>query len=234
MSNILIRDPLPLMKTAFAVVSGEKSHRNMSCQSQPRANAFSSKGPNPNLKCTNCNKTGHIVDRCFDIIGYPPNYKKPNGQNNDKFVSSNNVVSSNNATSECRPSSSALPILSNEQMQRLMNLLSDKHVQNVHANMAHSGANQHMIVSAKFLINNVYISNLGLTVGYLNEYTVSLLSVHKLARDSKLFVRFDKHKCYIQDLKEKKIVGSDSEESKETDSVATSMEEETHLEGTIP
>ncbi|GJZ74192.1 hypothetical protein Tco_0638338, partial [Tanacetum coccineum] len=72
-----------------------------------------------------------------------------------------------------------------------------------------------MTVFAKFLINVVDISNLGLTVGHPNgtqalitkigdlkinnditlydvlvvpEYTVSLLSVHKLSRDSKFFV----------------------------------------------
>ncbi|GJX81265.1 reverse transcriptase domain-containing protein, partial [Tanacetum coccineum] len=30
-SNILMREPLPLMKTAFAIVSGEESHRNIIC-----------------------------------------------------------------------------------------------------------------------------------------------------------------------------------------------------------
>ncbi|GJY88830.1 callose synthase 12-like protein, partial [Tanacetum coccineum] len=29
-----------------------------------------------NLKCTNCNKIGHTVERCYDIIGYPPGYVK--------------------------------------------------------------------------------------------------------------------------------------------------------------
>lgn len=77
-------------------------------------------------------------------------------------------------------------------------------------------------VSEKFLINIVDISNLGLTVGHPNgtqalvtkirdlkindiitlydvlvvpKYTMSLLYVHKLARDSKLFVGFYEHKC---------------------------------------
>ncbi|GJZ52121.1 ribonuclease H-like domain-containing protein [Tanacetum coccineum] len=38
-------------------------------------------------------------------------------------------------------------------------------------------------------------------------YTVSLLSVHKLSRDSKLFVGFDENNCYIQELKENRTVG---------------------------
>ena len=34
------------------------------------------RGPNPNLLCNNCGKIGHTIDRCFDLIGYPPGYIK--------------------------------------------------------------------------------------------------------------------------------------------------------------
>ncbi|GJT22520.1 ribonuclease H-like domain-containing protein [Tanacetum coccineum] len=43
------------------------------------------------------------------------------------------------------------------------------------------------------------------------EYTVNLLSVHKLARDSKLFIVFDEFKCYIQDLHLKKTLVTGSQ-----------------------
>ncbi|GJR14006.1 putative RNA-directed DNA polymerase [Tanacetum coccineum] len=46
---------------------------------------------------------------------------------------------------------------------------------------------------------------------YVPEYTVNLLSVHKLARDSKLFIGFDEFKCYIQDLHLKKTLGTGSQ-----------------------
>ncbi|GKD76086.1 ribonuclease H-like domain-containing protein, partial [Tanacetum coccineum] len=38
-------------------------------------------------------------------------------------------------------------------------------------------------------------------------YIVSLLSVHNLSRDSKLFVGFVESNCYIQDLKANRTVG---------------------------
>nr|GEV79176.1 hypothetical protein [Tanacetum cinerariifolium] len=44
-----------------------------------------------------------------------------------------------------------------------------------------------------------------------SKYTVNLLSVHKLARDSKLFIGFDEYNCYIQDLHLKKIMGTGSQ-----------------------
>nr|GEW18890.1 ribonuclease H-like domain-containing protein [Tanacetum cinerariifolium] len=101
-----------------------------------------------------------------------------------------------------------------------------------------SGANQHMTTSTKNMFNVVDISSLKLSIGHPNgtmaniiaigsmrftenvvlfdvliipEYTVNLLSVNKMIKDSKYFVGFDESKCYIQDLKLGKIVGTGSE-----------------------
>nr|GEW64886.1 hypothetical protein [Tanacetum cinerariifolium] len=174
-SNILTREPLPLVKIAFAVVSGEKSHWNV----------------------------GHTVERCFDLVGYLPNYKKQGNQNANKYTV-------NNAISDPNTSTASNVSFSNEQMLKLLSLIDDKSVSNYVANMADSGANQHMTASAKFLINVVDVSNLGLTVGHPNgtkakivkigdsklndfvtlfnvlvvpEYTMNLLSVYSLAKD---------------------------------------------------
>ncbi|GJR41783.1 ribonuclease H-like domain-containing protein [Tanacetum coccineum] len=48
-------------------------------------------------------------------------------------------------------------------------------------------------------------------VGYPNESCVSLLSVNKLIKDSRLFVGFTELKCYVQDLHHNKIMGTGSE-----------------------
>ncbi|GJU46243.1 ribonuclease H-like domain-containing protein [Tanacetum coccineum] len=45
----------------------------------------------------------------------------------------------------------------------------------------------------------------------VHGYCVSVLSVNKLIRDSKMFVGFNEDKCYIQDLKRETILGTDSE-----------------------
>ncbi|GKE43150.1 hypothetical protein Tco_1470434 [Tanacetum coccineum] len=134
-SNILTREPLPSVKAAFAVVSVEESYGNVTSvkTTKPTATAFATKTfdkkrfnnnfnsnnkgsssnsnsnnrcPDPNLKCTNCNKIPHLVDRCFELVGYPVGYVKINFNANTRPVSSNNAsaddhsdsVSSNNAT----------------------------------------------------------------------------------------------------------------------------------------
>ncbi|GJZ71605.1 ribonuclease H-like domain-containing protein [Tanacetum coccineum] len=158
-SNLLTRESLPSVKIAFPVISGEESHMNVTSvrTTKPATTAFAAKtfdnkkkfnnnykgsgsnsnfnsnnnnrGPNPNLKCTNCNKTGHTVDRCFDLIGYPASYVKRNSSSNSRLVTNSNAsvdvhyngVSSNNATNwELSPDS-----LSSDQFSKLMNLLNE-------------------------------------------------------------------------------------------------------------
>ncbi|GKB73763.1 hypothetical protein Tco_0935175 [Tanacetum coccineum] len=52
---------------------------------------------------------------------------------------------------------------------------------------------------------------------YVPKYSMNLLSVHKLARDSKVFIGFDESECYIQDLHMKKTLGTSSQQG-ETES----------------
>lgn len=101
-----------------------------------------------------------------------------------------------------------------------------------------SGANQHMVTSEDKLENVMDISDLKLQIDhhngttayiqkvrnlklsdniilydvlYVPKYTVNLLSVHKLARDNKLFIGFDEYKCYIQDLQHQKTLATGSQ-----------------------
>ncbi|GJU36944.1 hypothetical protein Tco_1185298 [Tanacetum coccineum] len=180
-SNILTREPLPLVKAAFAVVSGEKSHRNATyiAATKPTTTAF-------------VTKTFDNKRRCFELVGYPASYVKKNFNANTRPVSSNNAsdpadVHSNNVSSNNATTSNSHVFLSNEQLARLMSILNDNDISTSNANMA-----------TKFFKTLKEL---------FNEYTISLLSVQKLARDSKLFVGFDESNCYIQDLRAKGTIG---------------------------
>ncbi|GJW53973.1 putative RNA-directed DNA polymerase [Tanacetum coccineum] len=100
-----------------------------------------------------------------------------------------------------------------------------------------SGANQHITYTDKNLVNVIDVSYLKIKVTHPNgteafitrirnmpltdyltlydvlvvpEYCVSLMSVHKVARDSKLVIAFDEMHCYVmnQDLRKGKILGT--------------------------
>ncbi|GKB97156.1 ribonuclease H-like domain-containing protein [Tanacetum coccineum] len=165
--------------------------------------------------------------KCFKIIGYPTDFgKKKSGQNFKKQnVSNNNSVAKSSSSD-----------FSNEQMATLLSLIKDNKIEkNVQANMA--GANQHMSYTDKGLDNVFDISHLQIKVGHPNrteafiskignlklsngltlydvmvipEYRVTLISVHKMAKENKIFVVFDENKCYFvnQDLNLKNVLGT--------------------------
>nr|GEZ76256.1 ribonuclease H-like domain-containing protein [Tanacetum cinerariifolium] len=91
-------------------------------------------------------------------------------------------------------------VTSEEKLENIMDI-SDLKLQIDHPNgiTAYIQKVRNLILSDKIILSDVL---------YVPEYTVNLLSVHKLARDSKLFIGFDEHKCYIQDLQLQKTLGT--------------------------
>ncbi|KAJ0471759.1 putative RNA-directed DNA polymerase [Helianthus annuus] len=266
-TNLLMKETLPTVKEAFAIVSREESHRNYSGGNKKNPNiSFVSKvSPsvefkktnkvlNQNLKCTHCNKVGHTVEKCFEIIGYPSWMKPPRGNQGKKSSSSN--------SSKVDESSVPITALTSDQLTKLLSLITDRTPESSQScsvsgglfcstvfscpvySFGHdvgrgsgwiidSGANNHMGKSETNLTNFIDVSNLKIQVKHPNgtnayvtkigtykladgvvlhdvfvvpEYSVNLISVHKLARDNKLFVGFDEHKCYIQDRLTGKIL----------------------------
>ncbi|KAJ0808240.1 putative RNA-directed DNA polymerase [Helianthus annuus] len=208
-TNLLTREPFPSVKAAFALISREESHRLTSSGSKGQSVSYVArsnpptqntsrrnfKGPNSNLKCTHCNMLGHTVDRCFEIIGYPPGMRRRNA---GQFAKNNNSNKSGVSANTSSSAVSAMPFTS-EQIAKLLDLVSEKSGgEQLKANMGgelvnmsnftssymccsssssfetqynwivDSGANQHMIKTDKDMFNCVDVSECGLTVGHPN------------------------------------------------------------------
>ncbi|GJU59150.1 ribonuclease H-like domain-containing protein [Tanacetum coccineum] len=98
----------------------------------------------PNLVCTHCNMNGHTADRCFELVGYPPNFKKNSNNGFNRNTASSNVVSGNKDHSTSNS-------FTDDQFKKLMALISDKSgTSSIPANVA------------------VEVSNLNMTVGHPN------------------------------------------------------------------
>ncbi|GJX03207.1 ribonuclease H-like domain-containing protein [Tanacetum coccineum] len=232
-NSILSRETLPDVRSAYVTISSEESHRvavgSIAGSSQRnQASAFVSNAKwGSGLVCENYGFNGLTIDRCFKIIGYHAYFRtKKTGQNFKKqSVSNNNSVRKSLSFG-----------FSDEQMATLLSLIKDNKIgKNVQANMA--GVNQHMTYTAKGLDNVVDISHLKIKVGHPNgteafiskignlklsngltlydvmvipEYCVTLFSVHKMAKENKIFVVFDESKCYFvnQDLNLKNVLGT--------------------------
>ncbi|GJS17143.1 ribonuclease H-like domain-containing protein [Tanacetum coccineum] len=210
-SSLLTREILPEVRDAFLIIAKEESYRGISSSSvkaeKPQASVFvartndnkrnnnnsnwnngnssgnGNRGNYNNLLCKNCGLKGHTIERCFEIIGYPPGFKR-----NPNLKVSNNFNNNKNNNADVK---------TNDLFQKLMSLLNDKSGSAAHTNMA-----------GNLRLNNDVVL---FDVLVIPEYCVSLLSVHKLIKDSKLSVSFDETKCVIQDLKREKVLGTGSE-----------------------
>nr|GEV13163.1 ribonuclease H-like domain-containing protein [Tanacetum cinerariifolium] len=247
-SNILTRDPLPTVKTAFAVVSGEESHGNItlsgSHQSKPGATAFASKvldksfddkkkgnnnysgsnsnsavnrRPNPNLKCTICNKIGHNDSKEGKIV-------RTGKQINDLYpfdVDHACKVTANNCITKCHMSKSLC-----------------------HQRLGHPTKQILLVLKDKLNLDNETISPCDTCHKAKQTREPFPLSDHKTAKIGKL-VHLDVWGPYKVSSREgfnpndKGMVSFDNDgteldlsDSKDIDSVATSMKEETYPEGT--
>ncbi|KAL9995437.1 putative RNA-directed DNA polymerase [Helianthus debilis subsp. tardiflorus] len=213
-TNLLTREVFPSVKVAYSVVSREESHRLASSGSKGQNVSFVSKssqsfeskkkpnnqrGPNPNLKCTHCNMVGHTVDRCFELIGYPPGFRKRSNNLSGKT----GVSSKSNAVigSSTSASNSGLPFTP-EQIAKLLSLVGDKSGtessgiggESIMLNncvscsssvlfgsffswIVDSGASQHMINSDKDLFNAIDVSEFDIKVGHPNGTNVKVLKI---------------------------------------------------------
>ncbi|KAM0071314.1 putative retrotransposon gag domain, retrotransposon Copia-like protein [Helianthus debilis subsp. tardiflorus] len=136
-TNLLTREPFPSVKVAFYTVSREESQRLSSNGSKGQNVSFVTKsgqsfdsrrknarGPNPNLKCSHCNMLGHTVDRCFEIIGYPPGVRRRSGGQVARSNVSNNNNKSNTTVGSSNSVGTAMPFTS-EQISKLLSLVGE-------------------------------------------------------------------------------------------------------------
>ena len=101
-SQLLLQTPLPSMGKVFSLLLQEESQRTLTnmvgipIDSQamvaeqyhnqiPRSGStyvtrFAKQKGKSEVTCSHCGYPGHLVDKCFQIIGYPPGWKGPKGK----------------------------------------------------------------------------------------------------------------------------------------------------------
>ncbi|GJZ21031.1 ribonuclease H-like domain-containing protein [Tanacetum coccineum] len=175
--------------TSFVVKSFNNNKRNFNNNNNTKgftSNVSNNRGPNPNLNCKNYGKIRHTVDRCYEIIRFPPVFKKF-GNN------ANNVKQSFNANMDVKcdkqPSASTSFGFTPEQMKKLLSLISDIGSGNFHANMAgrcsffNGNVWFNMNFCKFFCANNKFVvdvSSLNITVGHPNGTLATISHIGNL------------------------------------------------------
>ncbi|GJZ28177.1 ribonuclease H-like domain-containing protein [Tanacetum coccineum] len=213
-SFILFREVLPNVGSGYTTISSEESYRVVAgsiagSSQRNQASAFVSNEPirnNFQRNSQNLNNGPRINslnnNKCFKIIGHRADFgkKKSNQSFKGKNISNNNSVGTSSSSG-----------FTDEQMATLISLIKDNKIEkNVQANMAVGHPNGTQAFISK--IGNLKLSN-GLTlydVLVIPKYCVTLISVHKLAKENKVIVAFDENKCYFlnQVLSMRSVLGT--------------------------
>nr|GFA27641.1 ribonuclease H-like domain-containing protein [Tanacetum cinerariifolium] len=125
----------------------------------------------PNLVCTRCNMIGHTADRCFKLVGYPPNFKI-------KIL----IIYAG---------------ASQHMTYTIINMFNIDDVSKLNMTVGHPNGTKALVthVGSLKLTDKIVIHNVLVAPGY----QVSLLSVHSLGNDNKFRVIFYEDTYVIQD-----------------------------------
>ncbi|GKA90962.1 ribonuclease H-like domain-containing protein [Tanacetum coccineum] len=117
---LLTRDPLPEVKDAYATISREESHKVIPKTSEAID--------------TKINATTFVA-KCYELIGYPPRYKK--GSNKQNGIKPNFKANCDTKGVDKQPTTCNSPTsFTADQMQKILNLINDTTSGNTQANMA--------------------------------------------------------------------------------------------------
>ncbi|KAF5449041.1 hypothetical protein F2P56_029529, partial [Juglans regia] len=155
-SQLLFQSPLPSMSRVISLLLQEESQRSLtnaigiSFDSQAMVAEQSSRIVSTNNTrftkqkgksdaiCSHCGYSGHLVDKCFQLIGYPPGWKGPRGKrfNSTPTAATNfqKLPTANNTTVLEQNSSNPNIIFSQEQIQNLLTLANSLSSSNINSN----------------------------------------------------------------------------------------------------
>ncbi|XP_057958660.1 uncharacterized protein LOC131151433 [Malania oleifera] len=170
-SQLLLQSPLPSMSKVFSLLLQEENQRSLSnavgfsmdsyamiaAQTQKsvitNGTHFTKSKARGNIICSHCGYTGHLADKCFHLIGFPPGWKGPRGKKiiTPQNGNTNTNLSNANVASSLEFNSSISNIFSQEQIQNLLSLangLSNTNVTPIANTVSTSGIISCHVVSA--------------------------------------------------------------------------------------
>ncbi|XP_075077902.1 uncharacterized protein LOC142164245 [Nicotiana tabacum] len=185
-SNILILTPLPSINQAYSLLIQDEKQREIHIAQNPVETAFMAQnqptyfqkyvngegklkanleGKKNNLVCNYCKKTGHSIDKCYRIIGFPSTFKFTKSKRyqggphiNATLMHEENTSQSVNTMEE----NTAGKVITQEQFSQLYQLLQQVKVgqqgeqfsnTNASVSCADSGASKHMTFDYSILLN---------------------------------------------------------------------------------
>ena len=105
--QILLMDPIPSLTKVFSHLAQDEKQKKIGARKKLQVDLAaliaknnpvkgSAKGKSRCPQCTHCCNLVHVVDKCYNLHGYPPSFKfKSNGQQASSFANNAIVVEDN-------------------------------------------------------------------------------------------------------------------------------------------
>ncbi|XP_030974852.1 uncharacterized protein LOC115994750 [Quercus lobata] len=100
--QILLMDPIPSMGKVFSLLIQDEKQRKVGKKNSIESSALAvkangssksfNKAKSGKPQCTHCGVSGHVVDKCYKLYGYPPGYKFKNKGSQATSFANNFVV----------------------------------------------------------------------------------------------------------------------------------------------
>ncbi|KAL2898227.1 Intracisternal A-particle Gag-related polyprotein [Bienertia sinuspersici] len=211
-SQILLMSPLPTVNEACNLIQQEESQREIFRQTTKQETGIMAMyGKKGDLKCSNCGKTGHTVEKCWDVrsnrgkdknvMNRPQQYKNKEGttkhqsvrinQKWDKSKESGKKVAANvKVKKEGNTSNSNNNVVSPEQLEQLLKMLPS-------LSKGGCGVGQARLEMGLCLNKVMLIPN----------FKHNLLCIQKLSKESNCQVVFQPQYCLIHHRETKEVKG---------------------------
>ena len=75
-SNLLMNTPLPSVDSACCTLSQEESQRELHRPVKEEGDVIAMYSRTNDISCTACGKNGHLSEKCWTVVGYPPRHPK--------------------------------------------------------------------------------------------------------------------------------------------------------------
>uniref|UniRef100_A0A803MBX8 Uncharacterized protein n=1 Tax=Chenopodium quinoa TaxID=63459 RepID=A0A803MBX8_CHEQI len=200
---------LPKVTEAYRMFAQEEKHKEISgLSSQHESMAFtadrrfhSDSARSKNFRSQG-SVTGHNIDRCFELNGFPPGFKGFKDKRIAAFSSSDIETMD---TDDNQPK-----MISADQYRQLIDLLNS---QKQNADSQNSSAPGHAMMADGSKLTVKFIGHVKLTdqitlqnVLFVPDFKYNLISVHKLCKDMDCELHFTHDKCFVHSQRGRSIL----------------------------
>ncbi|KAL2937848.1 Retrovirus-related Pol polyprotein from transposon RE2, partial [Bienertia sinuspersici] len=192
-SHLLMYPTLPTADEACYAIQQEESQRESLKPVKEEQESLAMHGKAATPTCTACGKIGHIKEKCWTIVGYPPGYGSGEGRGRGRDNRGGRGARGNRARGRMNRGGGRM--VGNVQCVKGETSQSTKDTSTSHG-LPNINAEQLEQLGRVKLSSSLNLEN----VMYVPSFKHNLISIQKLVKDSRCEVKFTEKFCIVKEI----------------------------------